>query len=90
MPINEVWTYIADFRNAKDWMGVDNLKQIDGKQLSKGSELTFVSRGAERTSVITDWNPPHIMELSSTQGGVTAKYIYQLKKTFTEKYLEIV
>jgi uncharacterized protein YndB with AHSA1/START domain len=78
-PIAEVWSYISDFSNADKWMtGVKDLRTKESGRIGKGSKLLFQSRGSERVSEITVWDPPKTMELTSTQGGVTATYTYSL------------
>lgn len=78
--ITEVWSYISDFSNADKWMtGVKNLRPKELGSIGKGSKLLFRSRGSERASEITAWDSPKTMELTSTQGGVTATYTYSLK-----------
>ncbi|GJL77622.1 MAG: hypothetical protein NPINA01_06110 [Nitrospinaceae bacterium] len=79
-PIDEVWSYISDFNNADKWMtGVTDLRPKEPGSICKGSKLFFQSRGSERESEITAWEPLKMMELTSTQAGVTATYAYSLK-----------
>lgn len=79
-PINEVWSYISDFSNADKWMtGVRALRPKEPGDIIKGSKLLFQSRGSDKESEITAWEPLKTMELTSMQGGVTATYTYSLK-----------
>lgn len=58
--------------------GVDQLWFPDGPNVRPGSRYKFEARGAERDGKVTAWEPQVRMALSSTQGGVTATYNYEL------------
>ena len=75
----EVWAYLTDFRNAKDWMtGIENLAAKGGGPLELGTRLSFTARGKERETRVTAFEPGRQIALTSTQGGVTATYSYAL------------
>jgi len=46
-----------------------------------GTILSFRSRGQDRESTITEWDPGRAVTLESTQGGVTATYRYRCEPT---------
>jgi hypothetical protein len=88
--IEDTWEYISDFSNARYWMaGVEDLRSEESGNIGKGTKLLFKSRGAERESEITAWDPPRTMEFTSTQGGVTATYTYSLKSVGNETELTL-
>ncbi len=71
-----VWSVLTDWDRAPAWLGVERMR---GEQPPRvGSELTFVARGAERTSTITELEPGRRITMTSTQGPVTAHYRYAL------------
>jgi len=78
-PPDEVWAYLVEFRNAPQWMtGVDGLEQVSDGPLGVGAELAFKSRGKVRGSVVSAFEPERRLDLTSTQGGITASYSYSL------------
>ncbi len=92
-PPEEVWAYLTDFRNAKDWMtGVEDLAPTSAWPLEIGTRLSFKARGKERESRVTALEPGRRIALTSTQGGVTAIYTYTLGRDGdgTEVTLEAV
>ena len=76
-PVDEVWHFMSDMRNAPTWMtGVEDMKPITPGPTGIGSKFSFVSRGAERDTEVTAWDPKRELALTSTQGGITATYLY--------------
>jgi len=76
---DEVWTYLTDFRNARDWMkGVWAMAQTTEGPLEIGTHFSFNARGKERETRVTALEPGKQIALTSTQGGVTAVYTYSL------------
>ena len=76
----EVWAYLTDFSNAQKWMtGVEAMAPITADPIQVGTRLRFTSRGKQRESEITALEPGKRLELTSTQGGVTAIYAYSLE-----------
>lgn len=74
-----VWDYLTDFGHAKQWMtGVDEMTQLTQGAVEVGTRLKFKSRGKERESRVTAFEPGKRIALTSTQGGVTATYTYSL------------
>ena len=75
----EVWDYLTDFGNAKKWMtGVEEMTQITQGPLEMGTLFRFKARGKEHESEVTALEPGKRIALTSTQGGVTATYVYSL------------
>ena len=71
-----VWSTLTDWTRAPEWLGVERMR---GESTPRaGSELTFVARGAERTSTITELEPGRRITMTSTQGPVTAHYRYSI------------
>lgn len=78
-PPEDVWAYLTDFRNAKDWMtGVEGLSPKGEGPIEIGTRLSFRARGKERMSRVSALEPGRQLALTSTQGGVTATYTYAL------------
>ena len=76
-PPEEVWAYLTDFRNAKDWMtGIEDLAQAKPGPLALGSVLTFRARGKAHETRVTTLDPGRVIALTSSQGRVTATYTY--------------
>ena len=74
-----VWRHLTDFENAGKWMpGVDGLARIDDGPLAVGSILKFNARGKVHESRISALVANKKLGLTSTQGGVTAVYLYEL------------
>lgn len=79
-PVDEVWSFATDWEQAPRWMnGVDTLHVDGGGPVAAGTKLIFTARGAERSSEIATWEPPHCLALRSVQGGVTATYTYRFE-----------
>jgi uncharacterized protein YndB with AHSA1/START domain len=75
----EVWGYLTDFGNAKQWMtGVEEMTPLTQGPIEVGSRFRFKARGKERDSYVTAFEPGKRIALTSTQGGVTATYTYSL------------
>jgi carbon monoxide dehydrogenase subunit G len=76
-PIDEVWGFLSDWKSMPSWMkGVDTIGPAGDGPIGEGTRVTFTARGAERESTIAAWEPPRVMTLVSTQGGMTATYEY--------------
>lgn len=79
-PVAEVWRKLTNWSDAAQWMpGIDRLHQVDDGDPQEGTELRFASRGAERSTRVTTWEPDRRLALTSTQGGITAVYRYTLE-----------
>lgn len=79
-PPEQVWAFLTDWSRASEWMpGVESLRVANDGPSRAGAQLVFTSRGAERGSTITLWEPPKRLTLRSKQGGVTADYVYTLE-----------
>jgi carbon monoxide dehydrogenase subunit G len=69
-PVAEVWARLTDWPRATEWMpGVKSVR-VDG------DTLTVHTRGKDRTSRITAYEPGRSVTLTSVQGGVRADYAY--------------
>jgi carbon monoxide dehydrogenase subunit G len=69
-PAAEVWTRLTDWPAAPAWMsGVDSIR-------ANGAELTFRTRGRDRTGRIEIVEPGRTVVVHSAQGAVTAAYTY--------------
>lgn len=76
---DEVWAFLTDFDQAAQWMtAVEKMTQATPGPIQAGTRFTFLSRGAERDTEVTAWEPNKRIALTSTQGGVTATYDYSL------------
>lgn len=74
-PVEEVWERLVDWDEAARWMsGVEGLR-AQGPTVV-GTALVFTSRGKQRSSQIAAMDPGRSITLRSTQGGVTADYVY--------------
>ena len=79
-PPEEVWDYLTDFRNAKEWMtGIDGMTQDGSGPPQVGTRLRFRARGKERSSQVSVLVPGTRIALTSKQGGITATYTYSLE-----------
>ncbi len=75
----EVWGYLTDFGNAKKWMtGVEEMTPLIQGPIEVGTRFRFKARGKEHESEVTALEPGKRIALTSTQGGVTATYVYSL------------
>ena len=80
-PLTEVWGFLTDMRNAPEWMtGIPAMEPVSVEPIGVGSKFRFISRGAERETEVTAWEPMKAFALASTQGGVTATYEYRVKE----------
>ena len=78
-PVQEVWAFLSDMNNAERWMtGITHMKPVRPGSIGVGSRFSFSARGAERQTEITTWEPPNRLALTSTQGGITARYEYSV------------
>jgi carbon monoxide dehydrogenase subunit G len=69
-PTAEVWARLTDWPAAPAWMpGVESI-------LVSGPELTFRTRGRDRTGRIEIVEPGQTVVVHSSQGGVSAAYTY--------------
>lgn len=74
-PVDDVWQRLVDWETAPRWMpGVDALRAQGPTAM--GTTLVFTTRGKERTGRIAALEPGRTITLRSTQGGVTADYVY--------------
>jgi len=74
-PVTEVWARLVDWDGAARWMsGVEGMRA--NGPTAVGTELTFTSRGKQRSSQIAALDPERSITLRSIQGGVTADYVY--------------
>ncbi len=79
-PIEEVWSTMTNWGQASLWMETGNLDIVGGgDEVGQGTRLSFESRGQQRETEITRWEPHHHVALQSTQGGMTALYNYSLE-----------
>ena len=78
-PVEAVWSFLTDFSQANKWMtGIDGMRPINSGPIGLGTRLQFTARGAERETEVTAFEPQKKLALTSTQGGVTATYVYSL------------
>lgn len=81
LPAEALWNVLTDWARAPEWMGpVEYIAVADGGTTRANATLRFGSRGAERESTITTFDPPRQLALTSTQSGVTAVYQYHLRE----------
>jgi len=74
-PVTEVWARLVDWDEAARWMsGVEGMRAQGPTAV--GTELIFTTRGKQRSSQIAALDPGRSITLRSTQGGVTADYVY--------------
>lgn len=76
-PADDVWAALTDWANAPKWMSGIEMMRADG-DTAEGTNLTFLARGSERPSRITQCVPGQSITLQSVQGKVTADYTYDL------------
>ncbi len=75
---DHVWRILTDWPRASRWMkGIDSLR-ADGP-LAIGTDLVFEARGKRRAARITACEPGRRLILTSTQGAVTADYVYGIE-----------
>jgi uncharacterized membrane protein len=72
-PIEEVFAYVNDFRNAAQWQaGVVDVRQTPASPVGKGTQVTFVrtflGRKLEGTSEVVECEPPMKHTFQSTSG----------------------
>ncbi|MEQ9618963.1 MAG: SRPBCC family protein [Deltaproteobacteria bacterium] len=92
-PSDEVWSFLTDMSQAGKWMtGVEKIKPVTPGPIGLGSRFSFVSRGAERETEVSTWEPQKVIALTSTQGGITATYEYSVSShnNYTEVRLNAV
>lgn len=78
----EVWDALTNWADAPRWMpGIDTMA-ADGPTVA-GTELTFRARGRDRRSVIAAVEEGRSVSLRSTQAGVTADYVYEVRPADT-------
>jgi carbon monoxide dehydrogenase subunit G len=74
-PVDAVWARLIDWDTAARWMsGVDALRAHG--PTAAGTTLIFTTRSKQRTGQIAALDPGRSITLRSTQGGVTADYVY--------------
>lgn len=81
-PIDEVWEVLTNWDRAHEWMGSIDWIRADGETVP-GTTLTFRAQGKDRTSQLAAMEPGKSLLLRSTQGGVTADYLYRLERAGT-------
>jgi carbon monoxide dehydrogenase subunit G len=72
-PIEEVFAYVSDFRNAAQWQaGVVEVRQTPEGPVRIGTQITFVrtflGRKLEGTSEVVEYEPPTKHTFQSTSG----------------------
>ena len=77
-PVAEVWRGLTEPALMARWMGVENIRCADGA-VRAGATLLFRARGAEQRSQVCAFEAPRTLTLESKQGGVTARYSYELE-----------
>lgn len=86
----EVWDTLVDFKRAPAWMpGVDELSLVEGEPAAVGSKLRERARGAYRDTLVTAWEAPRILGLTTRQGGFEATYTYALAEIGDETEVEL-
>ena len=76
----EVWAYLTDFRNAKEWMtSIEGMTQTTRGPIEIGTHFRFKARGKEHDTRVTALDQGKQIALTSTQGGVTATYTYSVE-----------
>jgi carbon monoxide dehydrogenase subunit G len=84
-----VWSVLTDWNRGPQWLpGVDSMRAPS--PLVVGSLVTFVARGTERSSTVTELQAPRRITLTSTQGPVTAHYSYTLEPASDGTRLQLV
>lgn len=74
---HEIWSIVTDWAVADYWLGVSQLRPLErNKRVKKGSKLMFRVRGRDHVTLVTHFEAPRKLSLSSTQGGITAHYEY--------------
>jgi carbon monoxide dehydrogenase subunit G len=73
--VDAVWARLVDWDGAARWMpGVDALRARGPTAV--GTTIVFTTRGKERTARIAALESGRSVTLRSSQGGVTADYVY--------------
>ncbi len=73
-PPRDVWAYLTDFRNAKEWMrGIEGMTQTTQGPLKIGTTFRFKARGKEHETRVTAFEPGKRIAVTSTQGGVAKR-----------------
>src|SRR5258708_1105458 len=72
-PIEEVFAYVSDFRNAAQWQaGVVDVRQMPEGPVGKGTQIifvrTFLGRKLEGTSEVVEYESPTKHTFQSTSG----------------------
>ncbi len=81
-----VWHHLTDPASMTRWMaGVNGMRTADGGPVAGGSDLIFIARGKERHSLVAAFEPMRKFTLQSTQGPVTATYVYTLDKADSDR-----
>jgi carbon monoxide dehydrogenase subunit G len=74
-PVDAVWARLTNWDLATQWMpGVDALRAHGPTAI--GTNLVFTTRGKQRVGQIAAVDPGGRITLRSSQGGVTADYVY--------------
>jgi carbon monoxide dehydrogenase subunit G len=72
-PVDKVFNYVADFRNAKEYIpGVESVSNITGQGLGTTLDwrLTYKGQHASGRMVVTDFTPNQRIVLNSTCGKI--------------------
>lgn len=76
LPVGLVWERLVDWETADRWMpGVDAIR-TEGPTAA-GTIVVFTTRGKERLGRIAELDPGRSITLTSSQGGVSANYVYE-------------
>lgn len=79
VPGETVWHHLTDPDSMIRWMaGVDEMRTADDLPLAAGSQIIFTARGKTRHTQVTIFEPERRLAMRSTQGPVTAVYLYTL------------
>lgn len=78
-PRDIVWHHLTDPDSMTRWMnGVDEMRTADGGPLATGAQIVFSARGKTRYTQVTEFEPQRRLIMRSSQGPVTATYVYAL------------
>lgn len=90
-PLEDVWAFLTDFKEAKRWMtGINEMRLLEDREPTLGSELVFYVRKIERFSRVTAWEPQKKIAITTTQEGVktTHEFTLSTKRRQTELCLK--
>lgn len=76
VPVGVVWGRLVDWESVDRWMpGVDAMR-AEGPTAA-GTTVVFTARGKERRGRIAELTPGRSITLRSSQGRVSADYVYE-------------